>query len=172
MDVETMMALRAPIIIAIAAVLLPTAACQKSRTNVPVAPEPLVIGAVHLSLQPQGTLSVVGSADGDVTLDLGLPYPETNDFVRWVGTNVVHLERYYDAWIVLVQCHRKVDTSEADPRFGCDTQYKALIVRDDGKVFLNPESNGGTGCPPIDRDRHEFTYLADKFVHTEGLQEQ
>jgi len=66
------------------------------------------------------------------------------------------------------QSHRKVDMTEPDPRFGCTTRYKALIIRDNGKMSFNPESNGGTGCPPIDRDRHAFTYLADKYVHTEG----
>lgn len=159
---------RTPITITIAAMFLVASGCRETHTNAPPFPDPLIIGAVHLTLQPDGTLFVVGSADGETTIDLGLPYPETNDFVRRSVTNVVHIERYYDAWIVLVQSHRKVDMTEPDPRFGCTTRYKALIIRDNGKVSFNPESNGGTGCPPIDRDRHAFTYLADKYVHTEG----
>lgn len=154
--------------IAIVALVLATAGCYSSTRKVLGAREPLIVGSVRVSLEAGGLLSVAGGADGDTTIDVGLPYPETCDLVRWAGTNVVHIERYYDAWIVLLECYRKVDTTEVDPRFGCDTRYKALILRDDGRVFLNPESNGGTGCPPIDRDRHEFIYLAEKYVHTGG----
>ena len=161
------MSSRVPTIVAFATMLLATGSCQPPETDAPSAPHPLIVGSVSVTLQELGSLSVAGSADGVAVIDVDLPHPESCDFVRWAGTNVIHLERYYDAWIALIQCHSKVDENETDPRFGCDTRYKALVVRDDGKVFLNPESNGGTGCPPIDRDRLQFTSLAEDYAQIE-----
>ncbi|OAD22071.1 hypothetical protein THIOM_002144 [Candidatus Thiomargarita nelsonii] len=69
------------------------------------------------------------------------------------------------AWVVLIESHKKINSDEKDARYGCDTKFKGLIVRDDGKVFLNPEVNGGSGCPPIDRGRLAYISLAHDYVH-------
>ena len=94
------------------------------------------------------------------TIKVDLPYPETCEFVTLSdSTNIVRAEKYYDAWIVLVQSYRQVDKET------CDTRYKAIIVRKDRKVFVSSKSNGGSGCPPIYRDRGAFTYLAHDYVN-------
>jgi hypothetical protein len=98
-------------------------------------------------------------------LDAALPYPETCAFIKAPDSKFVRVERYFDASVMLIESHKKVDAKEADPRFGCDTRFKGLIARDDGKLFLNPEKNGGSGCPPIDRGRLAYTVVADPFVN-------
>lgn len=165
MDVGVAMIFRRTAIVAIVAIAWVSPGYCQQKSDGPVCRETLVVGSVRLSLQGHGALSVAGGAEGENVIQVDLPYLEKCDFVRWVGANVIHIEKYYDAWIALIQCHRKLEGKEANPRFGCDTRYKAVIVRDDGRVFLSQESNGGSGCPPIVRERHEFTYLADKYVH-------
>lgn len=96
-------------------------------------------------------------------IEVDMPHKDTLHFVTLGDTNVVKLERYHDAWVLLVQTSRQVD-AEAPPGLGCETRFKALVVRDDGGLFLSEESNGGIGCPPIDRDRPAFTTLADPYV--------
>ena len=145
--------------------LLVTNSC--SRKHLGNRNELLQFGEVTVSLKSGCELVLKGVSFGiDTVINVDLPYPNTCDFVRLQpGTNIVHAERYYDAWIVLIQSYKKIDREEKDPRFGCDTRYKAFIILDDGRFFLNPKSNGGSGCPPIHRDRHEFTSLAHEYVN-------
>jgi hypothetical protein len=164
MDVDTVMNLQKSITLMMV-MMIATGGCQSVRGDASSSSEPLIIGSVRMTIERNGSLSALGRVKGNPTIEIGLPFPETCDFVRWPYTNVIHIERYWDAWVALIQCHRKVDTKEPDPRFGCDTKYKALVVRDDGEVFLNPNPKGGSGCPPILRDRLAFTYLADPYVH-------
>lgn len=119
---------------------------------------------IHLTDQCKVAWRIIGK-NAISTIEVSLPYPETCDFVRISGTNVIRVERYYDAWVVLIESHKKINSDEKDARYGCDTKFKGLIVRDDGKVFLNPEVNGGSGCPPIDRGRLAYISLAHDYVH-------
>jgi len=119
---------------------------------------------IHLTEQCKVAWRIIGN-NVISTIDVSLPYPETCDFIRISGTNVIRVERYYDAWVVLIESHKKINFDEKEPRYDCDTKFKGLIVRDDGKVFLNPEVNGGSGCPPIDRGRLAYISLAHDYVH-------
>jgi hypothetical protein len=126
---------------------------------------PLHFGNATVQLIPGCRLSYQGSpSSAQRSVEVNLPNPETCAFVTIGHTNIVRVERYWDAWVLLVQSYTRSDLSAFDPRFGCSTQFKAVVVRDDGELFVSRETNGGTGCPPIDRDRLAFVTLADPYV--------
>lgn len=128
------------------------------------ASDKLEVGKTEIFLNNKCQIVYIQNSKQKNVIDAKLPYSDTCDFVRISNTNVIKIERYYDAWVVLIQSHKKINP-EDDVRYGCDTQFKALIIRDDMNVFLNPKSNGGSGCPPIDRDRLAFITLADEYVN-------
>ena len=105
---------------------------------------------------------VIGKGEKQV-LVVDLPHKATAHFVTLSGTNIVKAERYYDAWILLVQTSRRID-EKAPKGLGCETRYKAVVVTHDGQVTLSRESNGGIGCAPIERDRLAFLVLAKPYI--------
>ena len=128
-------------------------------------PDPLRFGETFISVNADHNLVFYSKADSrkqEIAIDL--PHKQTLHFVTLDGTNIVRAERYLDAWIVLLQTSQVTKPSES-PLFACETNYRAVIVRDDGKVFVSKKSNGGSGCAPITRDRVAFIYLANPYIN-------
>lgn len=123
----------------------------------------LTFGDISICINPNGNILYKRSLGKKHIIVVDLPYKNTLHFVKVGNTNIVKVERYYNAWIVLLQTYKRED-EKTPAALACDTKFKALIIRDDGKVFLSKKSNGGSGCPPINRDRLAFTILADSYV--------
>jgi len=123
----------------------------------------LVFGKISIHINQDGNILWKSSYGKENIIVVDLPYKNTLHFVKVGNTNIVKVERYYNAWIVLLQTYKKEDEN-APAALACDTKFKALIVCDDGKLFLSKKSNGGSGCPPINRDRLSFITLADPYV--------
>ena len=127
----------------------------------PIAAQDEFLRVHNIEIQLTKTGQIWWSSDGFQTryeLQTKLPHPETLDFIRLGPTNVIHIERYWDAWIVLVQTWKKVATDR------CDTNYQGLIVLDSGKVILDDRVRRSSVCPPFTRDRLAFQYVADPHV--------
>lgn len=128
-------------------------------------PDPIRFGATFISVNADHNLVFYSQSDPrkqEIAIDL--PHKHTLHFVTLDNSNIVKAERFWNAWIVLLQTSQVVKPAES-PLLGCETMYRAVVVRDDGKVFVSKESNGGSGCAPITRDRVAFTTLANPYVN-------
>lgn len=128
-------------------------------------PNPLRFGDTFISVNAGHNVVFYSQADPrqqEIVIDLA--HKETLHFVTLDNSNIVKAERFWDAWIVLLQTSKQVKPSEPPGR-GCETSHGAVIVRDDGKVFFNRKPGYGVGCVPISRDRLAFIYLANPYVN-------
>lgn len=137
---------------------------QPARAADSSIPDPISFRDTFISINAAHNLVYYSRTDPrkqEIAIDL--PHKETLHFVTLDDSNIVKAERFWDAWIVLLQTSKRVKPSES-PNLACETAYGAVIVRDDGKVFFNKKSSIGSGCAPITRDRLAFQYLANPYV--------
>lgn len=143
-----------------------TVVCESPSGSVvdPLTPDPIRFGKTFISVNSNHDVifyTETNPRKQEIAIDL--PHKETLHFVMRDFSNVVHAERVWDAWIVLLETSKRIKPSES-PNLACETFHGAVIVRDDGKVFFNKSSGSSSGCPPISADRLAFEYLADPYV--------
>lgn len=119
--------------------------------------EPLSMFGVELKINTDCTLSV-SDADNHVrNLPLSLPGSSNCRFISHAETNIPHVERIKNSYLVLVE-----SMSEEDGR--CISTYTAVAVENDGRV-LPSRVNKISGTCGIGRERKVFEYFAHKMQY-------
>ncbi|MGF1733616.1 hypothetical protein [Photobacterium kasasachensis] len=99
----------------------------------------------------------VNHRDGSQTVHkLNLPHSETCTFIKHAETNIVHIERVYNIYALLVE-------STSDEADTCVSTYTAAFIKPNGTVEIS-DFNKKSGSCYIDRERKVFEYFAHSMV--------
>lgn len=81
----------------------------------------LTFGNISICVNQNGNILYKRSLGKEHIIVVDLPYKNTLHFVKVGNTNIVKVERYYNAWIVLLQTYKRED-EKTPATLACDTK--------------------------------------------------